>query len=187
MRKATGVRCRVECANGGVAPAILPPSGAALDPLSGAALDPPLVQHWTPPLVQHWKRPRTMPNHKLTKAIWEIEDAQRSCAKLVRTGPAQRSCATVPVLFGARWCGFSAAQWVPEFRGAVTVLSGPDPGPHPLDKSAKFDLIPEPRRAARRWDKYARIAIPRRCQSGWRPRWGLPTCPAMTGSALRPE
>ena len=30
MRKATGVRCRVECANGGVAPATCPPSGSAL-------------------------------------------------------------------------------------------------------------------------------------------------------------
>ena len=30
MRKATGVRSRVECANGGVAPATPPPSGSAL-------------------------------------------------------------------------------------------------------------------------------------------------------------
>ena len=49
MRKATGVRSRVECANGGVAPAILPPSGAALDPLSGAALAPPSGAALAPP------------------------------------------------------------------------------------------------------------------------------------------
>ena len=42
---------------GGVAPAILTPSGAALDPLSGAALDTPSGAAPDPPLVQHWKRP----------------------------------------------------------------------------------------------------------------------------------
>ena len=42
--------------------------------------------------------------------------AQSSCAMTVRNGGAQSSCATVPVLFGARWYGFSAAQWVPYFR-----------------------------------------------------------------------
>ena len=41
MRIASGGQCRTKCANGGVAPAILPPSDAALDPQSGAALDPP--------------------------------------------------------------------------------------------------------------------------------------------------
>ena len=38
MRIASGGQCRTKCANGGVAPAILPP----------------LVQHRTPSLVLHW-------------------------------------------------------------------------------------------------------------------------------------
>ena len=41
MRIASGGQCRTKCANGGVAPAILPPSGAAPDPQSGTALAPP--------------------------------------------------------------------------------------------------------------------------------------------------
>ena len=31
-----------------------------------------------------------MPNSELTKAIWEIEDAQRSCAQALRKGRAQQ-------------------------------------------------------------------------------------------------
>ena len=41
MRIASGGQCRTKCANGGVAPAILPPSGAAPDPQFGTALAPP--------------------------------------------------------------------------------------------------------------------------------------------------
>ena len=68
MRKATGVRSRVECANGEVAPAILTPSGAALDPLSGAALDPPLWCSTGPPLWCSTGNDRAQwPNHKLRK------------------------------------------------------------------------------------------------------------------------
>ena len=54
MRIASGGQCRTKCANGGVAPAILPPSGAAPDPQSGAALHPPLVLHRPPSLVLHY-------------------------------------------------------------------------------------------------------------------------------------
>ena len=49
MRIASGGQSRTKCANGGVAPAILTPSGAALDPLSGAALDPPTGAAPDPP------------------------------------------------------------------------------------------------------------------------------------------
>ena len=41
MRIASGGQYRTKCANGGVAPAILSPSGAAPDPQSGTALAPP--------------------------------------------------------------------------------------------------------------------------------------------------
>ena len=61
MRIASGGQCRTKCANGGVAPAILPPSGAAPDPQSGTALAPPLMQHWPPSLVQHWIPPLVRP------------------------------------------------------------------------------------------------------------------------------
>ena len=49
MRIASGGQCRTKCANGGVAPAILPPSGAAPDLQSGAALDAPSDAALDPP------------------------------------------------------------------------------------------------------------------------------------------
>ena len=57
MRIASGGQCRTKCANGGVAPAILPPSGAAPDPSLVQHYTPHLVLHWTPSLVQHWIPP----------------------------------------------------------------------------------------------------------------------------------
>ena len=86
--------------------------------------------------------------------------AQSSCVMTVRKGGAQSSCATVPVLFGARWYGISAAQWVPDFREIMARVRRPNRMWDAPGQFTQCALIQGPCRAAHRPDKFAWISIP---------------------------